>query len=71
MLKSETKFGLTPAEVLMPSLPLLAVMFAFALLCGIVVWFLVSFHLLLLFSFATIAVVTHWLVYVFSSINNV
>ena len=71
MLKSETKFGLTPAEVLMPSLPLLAVMFAFALLCGIVVWFLVSFHFLLLFSFATIAVVTQWLVYVFSSINNV
>lgn len=43
MLKSETKFGLTPDEILIPSVPLLAMLFTFALLFGVVVWFLVRF----------------------------
>ena len=43
MLTSEAKLGLSPSEILSPSLSLLALMFASALLFGLMVWFLVCF----------------------------
>ena len=43
MLTSDALLGLSPDKILKPSLPLLALMFAAAIIFGIVVWFLVSF----------------------------
>ena len=42
MLRSEGKFGPRPWEILRPSLPLLVLLLGFALVFGLVVWFLVS-----------------------------
>ena len=44
MLTSDAMFGLSPNEILKPSLPLLALMFASAIIFGIMVWFLETWN---------------------------